>query len=179
MKACVFTLGCKVNKCESDAISTALISLGLSVTDRLEFADFYVVNTCAVTNEAQAKSRQIMSRINALNSSAKTVIMGCASQNDAKSFLDKAGVIAVFGAHQKSKVIEFVKDYLNGVEFEKLNVLEDEKTFDELPKITTFRSRANVKIQDGCNNFCSYCLIPFLRGRCRSRSIESVTREIN
>lgn len=178
MKACVFTLGCKVNKCESDGITTALIGMGLNVTDQLSFADIYVVNTCAVTNEAESKSRQILARIKAYNSNAKIFIMGCASQNNFEKFYNDNNVINVLGTHKKSQIINYIQGFLNNENIEKKTIFEEETTFDNLPVVTTLKTRTNIKIEDGCNNFCTYCLIPYLRGRCRSRSIENIRTEI-
>lgn len=172
MKAVVFTLGCKVNACESDALLQGLSEIGYDVSDKLEYADLYILNTCAVTKEAEKKSRQAVSRIKACNPNAKIIVTGCAAEHDPEAFIAKDGVYLVTGAINKDKIISLLDS--KGV------ILDDSTEYYEkyLP-YGGLRNRAYVKVQDGCNNFCSYCLIPYLRGRTRSRSIESVRRELD
>ena len=95
MKAVVFTLGCKVNACESASLMTGLKELGYEVSDKLSFADLYILNTCAVTSEAEKKSRQAVARIRAINPSARIIVTGCAAQNSPQSFIEKQGVSAI------------------------------------------------------------------------------------
>ncbi len=171
MKAVVFTLGCKVNSCESSSIMTGLSEMGYEVSEELVPADVYVINTCAVTKEAEKKSRQAIARVKKQNPNAKIIVTGCASERDPKSFLGKDGVEVVTGTACKEKILELIDK--NG-EF----VYPQETCFHELPFAKTTKTRAYVKIQDGCNNFCSYCIIPYLRGRSRSRSPESILNEI-
>lgn len=171
MKAVVFTLGCKVNECESDSLITALKQKGYEVSDKLVYADLYVVNTCAVTAEAEKKSRQTASRIKRLNPKAKIIFTGCASQKNPTSFSSKNSDYLVTGAFNKNKILQLLEQSGEHIsppceEFERL----------ELP--SGLRARAYVKIQDGCNNFCSYCIIPYLRGRSRSRDPESIIAEL-
>ena len=164
MKAVVFTLGCKVNEVESASIMAALESNGWEVSDKLGFADIYVLNTCAVTREAEKKSRQLVARAKKYNASAKIFVCGCASQKSRQSFEEK-GVTFISGATDKGEVIAAICADFGG-ECDKLIY----------PKQT--RTRAFIKIQDGCNNFCSYCIIPYLRGREKSRSINDICGEI-
>lgn len=172
MKAVVFTLGCKVNSCESSSIMNGLESLGYEVSDKLEFADIYIINTCAVTGEAEKKSRQAVARVKKFNPFAKIFVLGCASQNNPNAFIDKEGVEVVMGTASKDKILKLL---------DKKGCFIDEPTsyYEEYLPIKVTKSRSYVKIQDGCNNFCSYCLIPYLRGRIRSRSVESIKREID
>ncbi len=172
MKAVVFTLGCKVNSCESASLCSGLEKLGYEVYEELCYADLYIINTCAVTNEAEKKSRQAVARVLKLNKEAKVIITGCASQKDAFSFLNKKGVTVVTGTKNKDKILSLLEEKGAFVE-------EHDQVFDELLPPRTLKTRAYVKIQDGCNNFCSYCIIPYLRGRSRSRNPESVVKEIN
>ncbi len=172
MKAVVFTLGCKVNACESASIMTGLKNLGYDVSEELVPADVYVINTCAVTKEAEKKSRQAVARVKKQNPNAKIIVTGCASERDSKSFLGKDGVEVVTGTACKEKIIELLD---KSGEF----VFPEETCYHELPLAETTKTRAYVKIQDGCNNFCSYCIIPYLRGRSRSRNPESIVNEIN
>lgn len=169
MKICVFTLGCKVNQYESDAIKKMLTDKGYQVTETLEPADYYIINTCAVTAEAEKKSRQCVARALKQNPNAKILICGCASENDARQFI-KDGVIYVSGTARK--------DLLTLLEEQGACVTEIPKTYEDYGFAASPRTRSYVKIQDGCNNFCSYCLIPYVRGRSRSRSIENVVAEV-
>lgn len=171
MKAVVFTLGCKVNECESDSLIAGLIERGYEVSDKLIPADLYIVNTCAVTAEAEKKSRQMASRIKKLNPNAKIIFTGCAVQKNPESFSQKDDNFLVTGVFSKQKILEMLGE--TGV---KICPMTTE--YEELLTTKSLRTRAYVKVQDGCNNFCSYCIIPYLRGRSRSRSPESVLAEI-
>lgn len=164
MKAVVFTLGCKVNEVESASIMSALERNGWEVSDKLGYADIFVLNTCAVTREAEKKSRQLVARAKKYNESARIFVCGCASEKSRQSFEEK-GVTFVSGATDKGEVIAAICADFGG-ECSKL----------PYPKQT--KTRAFIKIQDGCNNFCSYCIIPYLRGREKSRSIEDICGEI-
>ncbi len=171
MKAVVFTLGCKVNECESDSLISGLINLGYEVSDKLEKADLYIVNTCAVTAEAEKKSRQMASRIRKLSSDAKIIFTGCAVQKDPKQFIDKSSDFLVTGVFNKNDILSMLDKKGN-------YVAPPCDKFEELLPTKSLRTRTYVKVQDGCNNFCSYCIIPYLRGRTRSRSPKSVYEEI-
>ena len=171
-KAVVFTLGCKVNECESDSLITGLKNLGYEVSDKLEFADLYIVNTCAVTSEAEKKSRQTASRIKKLNNKAKIIFTGCATQKNPNAFLSKADSSLITGVFAKGEILSML-------EKEGVSIADEKKEFEELLPVTSLRTRAYVKIEDGCNNFCSYCIIPYLRGRVRSRNPENIIKEIN
>ncbi len=177
MKAVVFTLGCKVNDVESGSIIRGLEELGYEVSREMESADLYVINTCAVTAEAERKSRQTVGKAIKKNPSAKVIICGCASEKTPTAFLEKgATVYAVTGAKRKNRVLEIVRE---GFESDGLGIqIEDEKTYEEMPLPECLKTRNFVKIQDGCNRFCSYCVIPYLRGRSRSRRLESAATEI-
>ncbi len=171
MKAVVFTLGCKVNECESDSLIAGLIERGYEVSDKLVYADFYIVNTCAVTAEAEKKSRQTASRIKKLNPTAKIIFCGCASQKSYNDFADKSNAYLVTGTFNKNKILDLLDK--SGVK-----ISPPTAEFEELNVVNSLRTRAYIKAQDGCDNFCSYCIIPYLRGRSRSRNPENVVREI-
>lgn len=171
MKAVVFTLGCKVNECESDSLISGLTDLGYEVSDKLVPADLYIVNTCAVTKEAEKKSRQMASRIRKLSKDAKIIFTGCAVQKDPKQFLDKSDEFLLTGVFNKNQILSMLSE-----KGEKLS--PECGVFEELFLTKSLRTRAYVKVQDGCNNFCSYCIIPYLRGRTRSRNPQSVIKEI-
>ncbi len=170
MKISVLTLGCKVNKYESDALIFKLRELGYEAVDTLENADAYIINTCAVTNEAERKSRQMIERCRKFNENAKIYVLGCASQNRPMQFEDK-GVTFIQGVANKLKIIEHLSE--NGEDIYDLPL----KYEDDMFSAQTL-TRAFIKIQDGCDNFCTYCIIPYLRGRSRSRSMESVIGEV-
>ncbi|MCM1441740.1 MAG: tRNA (N(6)-L-threonylcarbamoyladenosine(37)-C(2))-methylthiotransferase MtaB [Roseburia sp.] len=169
MKACVFTLGCKMNEVESESLMRGLEELGFEVTEELGYADLYLLNTCAVTAEAEKKSRQAVARMRKFNSDAPVVVCGCASQNNAEAFLQKEGVVLVTGAQGKDKILSLLSE--RGI------FRSADETFCELPLPKRTKTRAYLRIQDGCNRFCSYCLIPYLRGRTRSRAAQSVLEE--
>ena len=177
MKAVVYTLGCKVNDVESGSIIRGLETLGYEVSREMEKADLYVINTCAVTAEAERKSRQTVGKAIKCNPDAKIIVCGCASEKSPTDFVEKgATVYAVTGAQRKMRVLEIVQsgfaEGMQGV------CIESEKEYDEMPLPECLKTRNFVKIQDGCNRFCSYCVIPYLRGRSRSRVLESAAEEI-
>ncbi len=171
MKIAVVTLGCKVNKYESDALVFELKKRGYETTDKLEFADAYVVNSCAVTNEAEKKSRQMLERVRKLNPNAKIYVMGCASQNNPEKFVEK-GAQFVVGTANKQKILDDLENIGT-------HIYDFPKQYEDDLFSAQSLSRAYIKIQDGCNNFCTYCLIPYLRGRSRSRSLESIVDEVS
>ena len=177
MRAVVYTLGCKVNDVESGSIIRGLENLGYEVSREMELADLYVINTCAVTAEAERKSRQTVGKAIKQNPNAKIIVCGCASEKSPVAFAEKGDTVyAVTGAKRKNRVLEIVEsgfaDGTQGVQ------LEEEKIYEEMLLPECLKTRNFVKIQDGCNRFCSYCVIPYLRGRSRSRSLESAAAEI-
>ena len=167
MKTAVINIGCKVNQCECDSLMTGLKALGHEVTDELVFADNYVINTCAVTKEAERKSRQFVGKVKRINPKADIYVIGCASEKNAEQFAIK-GVKYVSGTARKEDVLQMVAG---------VHIADIPAEYESMPIGTNFRARAYVKIEDGCNNFCAYCIIPYLRGRCRSRSIQSIREE--
>lgn len=162
MRAVVFNLGCKVNQYESDKLAQGLWQKGFEVFSDLTYADIYIINTCAVTAEAERKSRQAVKRCLAHNPDGRVFVCGCASQNDAAAF-EKKKVEYVCGA-DKSRLLDKIETLVDSGEI-------GSKAFSD-------RTRALVKVQDGCDNFCSYCIIPYLRGRSRSRDIREIAEEI-
>ncbi|MBQ8685308.1 MAG: tRNA (N(6)-L-threonylcarbamoyladenosine(37)-C(2))-methylthiotransferase MtaB [Clostridia bacterium] len=178
MKAAVITLGCKVNDVESGSLIRGLEELGYEVAGEIEQADLYIVNTCAVTAEAERKSRQTVGKAIKSNPSAKVIVCGCAAEKNAQAFLEKGvSVAAAVGAQGKNRVLEIVRagfgEGFCGVQFR-----PSEGKYEEMLLPKCLKTRNFVKIQDGCNRFCSYCVIPYLRGRSRSRSLESAAAEI-
>lgn len=172
MKAVVFNLGCKVNYYESSVLKEGLRDKGYEVSDELCRADIYVLNTCAVTAEAERKSRQAIARCRALNPDAKIFVCGCASQKNSENFR-KSNVVYVSGVTDKSALLDKIDD--EGFCCE-VKPIPDKCESSFLTRAD--RTRAFVKIQDGCDSFCSYCVIPYLRGRSRSRNADEIVREI-
>lgn len=170
--------GCKVNQYETNAISQKFIEKGYTVVDFEEKADIYIINTCTVTSIADKKSRQIIRHAKQQNSSAIIVATGCYAQV-AKAELEKIEEIDIIvGNAEKSNIVEIVENFSNEKEI-KVGKIEEEKEFQDFGTVTyTEKTRAVIKVQDGCNNFCSYCLIPYAKGRVRSRRPESVIKEV-
>lgn len=173
MKYCVYTLGCKVNYYESEAIASKLKVFG-EVTHSLEFADVYIINSCAVTNEAEHKSRGVIAKINKLNPNAKIYVLGCSSELHRESYLGRQNVEAVFGTENKQLVLDVICKGLKGDFVQPIS-----KEYLDNAKISGERIRSFIKIQDGCNNFCTYCIIPYTRGRERSRDLKSIEQELS
>lgn len=172
-KVCIITLGCKVNQYESDSLTYFLEKAGYEVVNKLTTAQHYIINSCAVTNEAEHKSREYISKIIKLNPNAKIYVAGCSSQLHPASFLEKPNVVMVVGTENKLKIIDSIINGSGG------NQIEPQKTtYNDSYASKPSRTRGYIKIQDGCNNFCSYCVIPYTRGRERSRSVESIAKEV-
>lgn len=173
MRVVVFSLGCKVNQYEGQSIIKELESRGVEATDRLAYADVYVINTCSVTAEADKKSRQAVARVLKLNPNARVVICGCSSQNTPEQFESKKNITIISGTGGKMKLVDSImSDIIRGNIVEAPPLEYEDDLYCELTK-----TRGYVKVQDGCNNFCSYCIIPYLRGRSRSRALESIAAE--
>lgn len=176
MKISIINLGCKVNKYESDSIASSLLELGFEVIQDFSYADVYIVNTCAVTNEAEKKSRQMVSKCVSFNKNAKILVLGCASQNNKEQFnKNKDNIIFVGGTCRKMQVVNIISNLnKDNCVKEDLNI---DSSYSNEYKGSYSKIRSYLKIQDGCNNFCSYCLIPYVRGRSRSRDLNSIYNE--
>ena len=177
-----YTLGCKVNQYETNAMEQQFIKNGYKVVDHHNFADIYVVNTCTVTNIAERKSRQMLRRVKDINKDAILVVCGCYAQV-AKEELEKIPEIdIILGINEKNNIVEIVEDYIKK-QVSKEEIVSDvsnQNEFLDFGDVTyTEKNRAVVKVQDGCNMFCTYCIIPYARGRIRSRKIENVVSEIS
>ena len=178
MKFYIYTLGCKVNTYESNVISDLLKDKGYKEVSNLEDADVYIINTCTVTNTADNKSLKTIRQAHRANPDALIIVCGCMSQHRSKDLVGMEGVSVVLGNKNKSKIAEYIEKY----EKEKKQVVDIYDLTDvpfETMKLNNFdKTRAFVKIQDGCNNFCSYCIIPYTRGNVRSKKPEDVLEEI-
>ena len=179
-KVCVFTLGCKVNQYDSDAMLAVFEHAGFEICEGLEYADVYVINSCAVTAEAEKKSRQSVARILKINPDARIYVCGCASQNNFSQFA-KNNVEYISGTDGKLGFArKIVNQYVNDEQFDKIvpDSFDISKEFEDNDGVVNLRTRHFIKVQDGCNNFCSYCLVPYVRGRSRSRAVNSVVSEL-
>ena len=176
----VYTLGCKVNQYETNAMRQKFLEAQYEVVEFKEKADIYVVNTCTVTNMSDRKSRQILRRVKENNKECILVVTGCYAQV-AKEELEKISDIdIVLGNNEKKDIIKYVEKFYK--DKQKANIISDimmQKSITEFDSIAyTEKTRAVIKIQDGCDRFCSYCIIPYARGRVRSRKIEDIIKEI-
>ncbi|MBQ7880668.1 MAG: tRNA (N(6)-L-threonylcarbamoyladenosine(37)-C(2))-methylthiotransferase MtaB [Clostridia bacterium] len=169
MKFSIITLGCKVNEYESQSIMAQLEMAGHQVDEGLVVADYYIVNTCAVTNIAERKSRQMIAKISKLNPNAKILICGCASQANLEQFRKYNQVEAIIGTHGKHNIVE---------QLEHIGLLDVPNDYCNTQYAKSTLTRQYIKVQDGCNNFCTYCIIPYTRGRSRSRYLQDILDEI-
>lgn len=181
-KISVFTLGCKVNQYDSDAMLAIFKHGGFDVNEGLDFADIYVINSCAVTQEAERKSRQTVSRIRKINPDAQIYVCGCASQNNFSQFA-KDGVQYISGTDKKLELARNIVRKYRGESDAFCKIVSPDAfkiagEFEDNDGVISLRTRHFIKVQDGCNNFCSYCIVPYLRGRSRSRDINSILREL-
>ncbi|MBQ3003717.1 MAG: tRNA (N(6)-L-threonylcarbamoyladenosine(37)-C(2))-methylthiotransferase MtaB [Clostridia bacterium] len=171
---CIYTLGCRVNQYESVAIAEALQTRGYTITKDDTACDYYILNTCSVTGESQRQSRQLARRF---ASRGKTAVLGCASQNQKEDFLSIDGVFYVGGCSDKMNVVEAVEQAceadhvadMRGALYEPMRVYGTSDLFSTC--------RAFIKIQDGCNGVCTYCIIPTLRGKSRTRPADEIVEE--
>lgn len=169
------TLGCKVNTYESEAMLRNFIENGYQEVSFKEVADVYVINTCTVTNTGDSKSRQMIRKAIRKNEKAVVCVVGCYSQVAPEEIKEIEGVCVVLGTQYRNHIVEYVKQYQETKEvIAKIDNVMNLRKFEDL-NINRFKNtRAFLKIQDGCNNFCTYCIIPYARGRVRSRKQESV-----
>lgn len=178
-KAAFYTLGCKVNQYETEAMAELFTEAGYEICDFSEAADVYVINTCSVTNIGDRKSRQIIRRARKTNPDAIIAVTGCYAQTSPEEILSIEGVNLVLGTQDRKNIVSYVEkldstSHINGV----ADIMHTHE-FEEL-KITKYtdRTRAFIKIQDGCSQFCSYCIIPYARGPVRSRPEDEIISEI-
>ena len=175
MKVGIYTLGCKVNTYESEYITSLFKERGYEIEDFHKDCDIYVINTCTVTNQSDRKDRKIINSVK--NKHACVVVCGCFVESS-KNY-DYDGVDVIIGNYNKSKIVDLVEEHLKTKKqiVEKCDIRKVPFEDMEIKNIET-RTRAFVKIQDGCENYCSYCIIPFVRGKCRSKDKDTVIREI-
>jgi len=179
LKAAFYTLGCRVNSYDTQAMIELFKENGYEITDASKKADVYVINTCAVTNESERKSKQIVRRLKKQNEEAITVLTGCFAQSNFEEAKKVDSADIVCGTHKREKIIDYINEYR--INKNKIyNIENDSNEFDKVG-ITTYegKSRAFLKVQDGCNMFCTYCIIPYARGVLKNASIEKVLSQIH
>ena len=178
MKIAIHTLGCKVNSYESEAMIELFKQEGYEEVSFKELADVYVINTCTVTNTGDSKSRQMIRKAIRKNPEAVICVVGCYSQIAPDDIKNIDGVSVVLGTQFRNEIVDLVKQFQQDQkQIVKVKDVMRLKTFEDLNVDHFSNTRAFLKIQDGCNNFCTYCIIPYARGRVRSRSPESVLRQ--
>ena len=179
-KVALHNLGCKVNAYEVEAMQQLLENAGYETVPFEEGADVYVINTCTVTNIADRKSRQMLHKAKKMNPEAIVVATGCYAQADTEKLKEDTAVDLILGNNQKTQIVEALEEY-EKEHAKQVQVIEinHTKEYEELSISSTAEHvRAYIKVQDGCNQFCTYCIIPFARGRVRSRKIEEVLSEV-
>lgn len=178
-KVALHNLGCKVNSYETEAMSQLLANAGYEIVSFSEKADVYIVNTCSVTNMADRKSRQMLHKAKKMNEGAIVVATGCYVQTASEKIAEDLSIDIIVGNNKKKEIVEILQEYFK--EHKKNYIIDINKTdeYEDLEIATvTGHTRAHLKIQDGCNNFCSYCIIPYARGRIRSRKMDSIKDEL-
>ncbi len=180
-----YTLGCKVNQYETQMLKDSFARAGYEVVGEEEFADVYIINTCTVTNISDRKSRQYIRRMKNLNKDAVIAVTGCYAQTSPQEVADIDGVCVVAGTNEKGSLVEFIEEYINNngsarkfteshvISYDELDDYEETGFINSMDS----RSRAYIKVQEGCDRFCSYCIIPYARGKVRSRKLENILDE--
>jgi len=196
-KVAVYTLGCKVNQYETNAMIEKFLDKNYEIVDFEDLADIYIINTCTVTNMSDRKSRQIIRRVKQINPKSILAVTGCYAQVASKDLEKIEEIDLIVGNTEKKEIVKIIEKYCEknvGVDahndpknkgnanfYNKINLtdINKQKEFVDFGTITyTEKARAVIKVQDGCNNFCSYCIIPYAKGRVRSRNLESIIKEI-
>jgi len=180
MKVALTTLGCKVNHYETEAMRELFVQDGWEIVEFSELADVYVINTCTVTQTSDTKSRQMIARAHRMNPSALVVAVGCYAQTAPEAVASLEGVGLVVGTSGRKEIVLRVNDALQSRSDEAyISPLYEMREFEPLSAVRDSRTRATLKIQDGCVNFCSYCIIPYARGPLRSRPLSEISTEVN
>ena len=179
MKVALTTLGCKVNHYETEAMRELFVQDNWEIVEFSDLADVYVINTCTVTQTSDTKSRQMIARAHRMNPNALVVAVGCYAQTAPEAVASLEGVGLVIGTSGRKEIVLRVNDALASKSDEAyISPLYEMRAFEPLSAVRDSRTRATLKIQDGCVNFCSYCIIPFARGPLRSRPIDEISSEV-
>ncbi len=178
MTAAIYTLGCRVNQYESNALYAELMKVGFEMRDFSDVCDVYIVNTCTVTAEADRKARQAIRRGLKTNPNGHVIVCGCYAQTRPEDVADCGNISYICGTRNKLSVVEKALEIVNGADIHEVNV-PDNRTlaFEGLNDPQTGRTRAFIKIQDGCDNRCTYCIIPYARGPVCSRPSSEIIKE--
>lgn len=176
----ILTFGCKVNQCESEDIRVAMEKSGFKYCEKFSESDIVIVNSCAVTSESVRKARQTIHRIKSKNSACILVLTGCVAQAEPHESGNIEDVDIIIGNSNKNEVPEIINKYLNNKAriFEVNPIFKIDKFQEEVKNYAPHRSRAFLKIEDGCNRFCSYCIIPYARGKVRSKPVEAILSDV-
>ena len=178
-KVAFLTLGCKVNSYEPDAMEQLFIKSGYEIVDFNTKSDVYIVNTCSVTNMADRKSRQMLHKAKKNNPNAVVVAVGCYVQAAPEEIIKDEAIDLIIGNNKKKDIVNIVEEHIARTVID-INDTKENIEYEELEIIKTQENtRAYIKIQDGCNQFCSYCIIPYVRGRIRSRKLDNIMQEVN
>ena len=180
-KVALITLGCKVNQVETETMEGLFRQRGYEIVDFSKPADFYIINTCSVTHLGERKSRQLIRRANRLNKNAIVAVTGCYAQIAPDEIASIEGVKVVIGTQQRHKIVDLVEQAAqkDGI-FNEVSDIMHTHEFEDIPLYgTPHRTRAFLKIQDGCCNYCSYCIIPYTRGPIRSRRLDSIKKALD
>lgn len=179
LKVAFYTLGCKVNQYETNAMAQKFLENGYDVVSFEENADIYIINTCTVTNMSDKKSREILRRAKKQNKDSILVAVGCYAQVNKEKLEEIKEIDLILGTNEKNDIVNFIEKYIKDrTKEEVVTDVMKQINFKDFGTITyTDKNRAAIKVQDGCDRFCSYCIIPYARGRVRSRKIESVVKE--
>lgn len=176
----IFTLGCKVNQYDTEAMIEIFEKNNYEVVDNDKKADVYVINTCTVTNLGDRKSRQFIRRSKKKNTDSIIAVVGCYAQTASEEVMNIEGVNLVLGTNERNKIVELVESIDENEKVNYVDDIMDVKEFEELSiEKVKGKTRAFLKIQEGCNQYCSYCIIPYARGPIRSRKLENIVSEVN
>ena len=181
MRVAIYTLGCKVNQYDTDAMRELFINAGHKVVDFDDIADVYIINTCTVTATGDKKSRQMASRAHTLCPDAKLIITGCYAQTSPEEALSLPGVSLVLGTSERSRIVELAEKLVSEGDEQKRFAVTPHGPKDEFESLSVTkegRTRAYLKIEDGCDRYCAYCIIPYARGPVRSRPLYDVRRQL-
>jgi threonylcarbamoyladenosine tRNA methylthiotransferase MtaB len=179
MRVALTTLGCKVNHYETEAMRELFVQDGWEIADFSDLADVYVINTCTVTQTSDTKSRQMIARAHRMNPEALVVAVGCYAQTAPEAVASLEGVGLVVGTSGRKEIVLRVNNALQSRAYETyISPLYEMREFEPLSAVRDSRTRATLKIQDGCVNFCSYCIIPYARGPLRSRPLDEISTEV-
>lgn len=177
-KVAVHTLGCRSNQLESSIIADKLTEHGFQVVKFSDAADIYVINTCTVTSKSDSTSRYFIRKAKSINNKAKIIVTGCYAQTSAEEISQIEGVDVVLGNSEKDDIVETILNIKNANKINVSDIMKEEKFRDKTVLSASGRARATIKVQDGCNFRCSYCIVPIARGKSRSNSLDNIINQV-